>query len=344
MKKYRHLSFTDRLQIESLLKARTPKKEIARILGVHPNTIYNEIKRGRYQRLSSDLVEYESYSPDISERRYRENLAAKGGPLKIGNDHQLAAWIENKILTGKYSPAAALGEIERKGLKFSVTIKSVNTIYHYIDKGIFLHLTNRDLPRRGNKKRPYRHIQPARAPKGNSIERRPSHVTQRNTFGNWEMDTIVSGAKGNGCQLVLTERLTRHEMILPLRDKTSDSVVRALDRLERRYGKLFYKLFQSITCDNGSEFADCEGMERAKYRKGNRTNLYYCHPYSAYERGSNENQNAMIRRHFPKGTDFSKVPRSEIQRVQDWLNNYPRKIFNFYSANDMFLACLNALN
>ena len=96
--------------------------------------------------------------------------------------------------------------------------------------------------------------------------------------------------------LVLTERLSRHEIMIPIKTNTTESVVKALNTLERKYGALFYKVFRSITVDNGPEFADCAGMEKACRRKGARTTVYYCHPYSSWERGSNERQNGMIRR------------------------------------------------
>lgn len=344
MRRFKHLTFTDRLRIEAMLNAGASRQKIADALHVNYTTIYREIQRGAYTRLTSELVEYTAYSPDIAEQRYRENLAAKGASLKIGNDHRLARYLEDKISREKYSPAAALAEIQRKGLEFSVTIKSPNTIYSYIDKGVFSHLTNKDLPIRGKKKRGYRHVRTAaRPPRGESIERRPIDIAQRNAFGHWEMDTVVSKRGVSNCLLVLTERLTRNEIICPLQSKTTASVVKALDTLERRYGKLFYKAFRSITVDNGCEFADCKGMERAKYRKGSRTKVFYCHPYSAYERGSNENLNIMIRRHFPKGTDFSKVPKTEIQKVQDWINNYPRRIFDYYSSQELYQACMDSL-
>jgi IS30 family transposase len=344
MRKFKHLTYTDRLVIEAMVKAGASKKEIAARLQVHLNTIYNELKRGAYTRLSSELVKFTAYSPDIAERRYRDNLTAKGACLKIGNDHKLAKYLEQKIAKEKYSPAAALAEIRRKGLQFSVSIKSPNTIYSYIDKGVFSRLTNKDLPIRGNKKRGYRQVRTAaNPPQGESIEKRPEEIAARSAFGHWEMDTVVSKRGVSDCLLVLTERLTRNEIIYPLQNKTAAGVVKALDTLERKYGKLFYKVFRSITVDNGSEFADCEGMERSKYRKDKRTKIFYCHPYSAYERGSNENINILIRRHFPKGTDFSKVSKSAIQRVQDWINDYPRKIFNFYSSGELFDACLNSL-
>ena len=85
--------------------------------------------------------------------------------------------------------------------------------------------------------------------------------------------------------LVLTERLSRHEIMIPIRANTSENVVKALNTLERKYGPLFYKVFRSITVDNGSEFADCAGMEKACRRKGKRTTVYYCHPYSSMGTG-----------------------------------------------------------
>ena len=122
-------------------------------------------------------------------------------------------------------------------------------------------------------------------------------------------------------------------------DQTSISIVAALNKLERRYGKRFSTIFKSITFDNGSEFADCAGIERSVYGKGRkRTRAYYCHPYSAFERGTNENINKMIRRFLPKGTDFRKVTAAYIHRVESWINNYPREILKFSTSNDLFTA------
>ena len=105
----------------------------------------------------------------------------------------------------------------------------------------------------------------------------------------------------------------------------------------RRFGADFPRIFKSITFDNGSEFADCEGLERSRRRKGKkRTVIYYCHPYTACERGTNENINRMIRRKFPKGTDFDKVRDSEVKAAETWLNNYPRGILGFRSAASAF--------
>lgn len=342
MRRFRHLSFTDRLRIETHLKDGLKPKEIAEKMGVHISTIYREKGRGQYTHMNSDLTTEERYSPDIAEEQYRENLSAKGAPLKIGTDHALAQYIETKIAEEHYSPAAALGKIKEEGREFTTTI-SVGTLYNYIDSGVFLRITNADLPVKPKRKRNYRHVRPARAPRGESIERRPQEINERTTFGHWEMD-CVEGKKGTKkTLLVLTERLTRQEIITPMPDQTAASVVRVLNRLERKYGKMFKTVFKSITVDNGSEFADCAGMERSVLTKGNRTKMYYCHPYSSWERGSNENQNKMIRRHFPKGFDFRTVTAAAIKRVEEWVNDYPRALFGWRSSGAIFQECLAAL-
>ena len=107
---HKHLTWTDRLKIEKALKEGLKPCKIADRLHVHNTTIYREIKRGTYTHLNSDLTTEERYSPEIAQQRYEEHLKAKGGELKIGNDYELAAFIEKKIGEEGYSPAAVIGE------------------------------------------------------------------------------------------------------------------------------------------------------------------------------------------------------------------------------------------
>lgn len=310
------------------------------------STIYREIKRARWQYLDGDtwIVE-DRYNPDGAEKRYRENLAAKGAPLKIGNDYELADYIERKILDEDRSPAAALADIKLEGKAFKTSI-CVSTLYSYITKGVFLSLTNADLPEKPKRKRPYRTVKKTgKRQNGKSIDKRPEIVDQRTTFGHWEGDTVYSKKDGSKALLVLTERLTRWEIIARIKDRTANSVIKALDQIERRFGAdLFAKAFQTITFDNGGEFSDVERLERSAVRKGRRrTTAYFCHPYSSYERGSNECQNKMIRRKLPKGTDFGAVSAAAVKRAEDWINNYPREILGWKTAEICFRECLAAL-
>lgn len=341
---YKHLTFSDRLKIEAWERVGTSPRKMADELGVHISTIYREIKRGRYERLNTDYTTEWRYSPDIAEEKYQASLRAKGTGLKIGNDHEYAAYLEYKVSVEKYAPGAILGEIKRKGIKFKTTI-SKPTFYRYIEEGVFLTITNKDLPVKRNKdKQKYSRVKPSRAPLGKSIEKRPEEIATRQTFGNWEMD-CVEGKKGTKkTLLVLTERKTRREIIRLMNDKTAASVVNALDGIEKELGaERFPLIFQTITVDNGSEFSNYEGIERSSLNENKRTTVYFCHPYSSYERGSNENQNKMVRRHYPKGYDFTSVTPADIRKLENWINNYPRGIFDFYSSADLYEACLNSI-
>ena len=345
MRTYKHLTFTDRLRIEAWERVGTSPRVMAAELGVHISTIYRELQRGRYERLNGKDYTYSSkYSPDIAEKKYRDHLKAKGAELKIGRDHEYATYLEYKVSKEKYAPGAILGEIKRKGIVFGTSI-SKTTFYRYIEDGVFLTLTNKDLPIKRNKsKHEYKRVKASRAPAGKSIEQRPESILAREDFGAWEMD-CVEGKKGTKkTLLVLTERKTRREIIRLMQDKTAASVVKAIDSIERKLGaERFRKLFTSITVDNGSEFANYRGIERSCLKSESRTTVYFCHPYSSYERGSNENQNRMIRRHYPKGFDFTEVTTSEIRKLEDWINNYPREMFDFYSSSDLYEACINSL-
>lgn len=346
-RRFKHLTWNDRLKIEAFLKCGKPVQEIADEIGVHRNTIYNEIKRGRYTHKNSDWTEEERYSPEIAHAAYKEHLAAKGPGLKIGKDYRLAEYIERRIVEDGFSPAAVLGEIKVKGLKFDTTICEA-TLYSYIKKGVFLTLEMTHLPCKGRQKRSYKRIKKTKPAKrksaGKSIEKRSPEVAERKNVGHWEMDCVDGKKRTKEALLVLSERKARKEIMVKMKDKTRESVVAALDRLERRFGSMFSKIFQTITVDNGSEFADVEGLERSCLRKGQkRTQVFYCHPYSSHERGTNENINGMIRRWFPKGTDFGKVSTKDVQVVEDWLNAYPREILGFRTADEVFAEEVAAL-
>ena len=199
-------------------------------------------------------------------------------------------------------------------------------------------MTEEDLLYKGDHRKPEDRDRQKRArpAKGDTIEQRPEEINSRDTFGNWEMDSVM-GCKGSKAALVvLTERLTRYPVIVRVPDHTMESVVRALDRMERRMGAKFREVFRSITVDNGCEFQDCEGMERSKRARKPRTKIFYCHPYSAYERGSNENMNRIIRRFFPKGTNFDNVSAAEVAEVEEWLANYPRRILGWKTPKMLY--------
>ena len=372
MRTYKHLTMTDRLRIEKWLKMGMKPREIADKLRVHVSTIYRELKRGAYDRLDGATWEVKTaYSPDIAEDKYQAHLREKGPDLKIGNDHELANYIETTIINKDCSPAAVLGFAMIEGKKFKTSL-SVPTIYKYIAKGLFLNLTQEELPRHGKKKHKYKKVKKnksaSRAPAGESIEQRPEEIDEREEFGHWEGDTVYSGRgkrKTTRALLTLTERKTRKEIIIAIPNRKAETVVKALDALERKLGaRRFRAIFKSITFDNGTEFAAAEGLERSCVNKRlPRTKVYFCHPYSSWERGTtekfedlvrtfcmnphgvvvNENTNGMIRRRFPKGTNFAAVTNAQIAQAENWINNYPRKILGYRSSEIVFRECLREL-
>lgn len=173
-------------------------------------------------------------------------------------------------------------------------------------------------------------------------------IDEREEFGHWEGDTVYSGKgkrKTTRALLTLTERKTRKEIIIAIPNRKAETVVKALDALERKLGaRRFRAIFKSITFDNGTEFAAAEELERSCINKHlPRTKVYFCHPYSSWERGTNENTNGMIRRRFPKGTNFAAVTNAQIVQAENWINNYPRKILGYKSSEIVFRECLREL-
>lgn len=335
-KKQHYMTKSERDKLEAWLRVKKPVSWIARELGFCRQTIYNEIKRGQYHRIVERHGYYydeQHYSSDKAQQLHTYNQTGKGRPLKIGTDRAYADFLEEKIMKDRFSPAAALAAARAEGHRTTIC---VSTLYSYIDKGIFLHLTNKHLWEKGRKKkRDYAPIRRIAHPRLPSIENRPEQINQRIEPGHWEMDLVVGRAGSRAVLLTLTERRSRRELIFKLPDRRASSVRTVFDCLEHQLGKAkFRETFQSITTDNGSEFLEYEKLRQSIYG-GVRFELYYCHSYSAWEKGSNENHNRMIRRFFPKGTDFGKVSKKRIAALQDWMNGYPRKVLDWKAPQEL---------
>lgn len=336
-RKFHHLTYSDRLKIEALHMAKHTSQEIADQLGVHVSTINRELKRGVYIHRNTDWTEEERYSPEQAEEKYRIYLKKKGQEKKIRRDEKLLNLIEDKIIYERCSPYAALEKIKKEDYQGKVQI-CLTTCYNYIRAGEFPNLELAYLPYKRKKRKKKQEVRVKRAVRGTSIEKRPEEINERRSYGHWEMDTVC-GQRGKSKKslLVLTERMTRLELVRVLKQHTAEEVVRSLDRIERELGeKRFRETFKTITVDNGREFMDVEGMERSRRNKKPRTSIYYCHPYSSYERGSNENQNKLVRRHIPKGINFDGISKKEVKYIEDWINDYPRQMFIGKSAREIF--------
>lgn len=328
MKKQHYMTRDERFQLEAMIRNKISVSEIARQLGFSRQTIYNELKRGQYVH-TCDCYDEVRYSADKAQQIHDYNQTGKGRPLKIGNDHAYASFLEDKILFDRYSPAAALASARRAGYHTTVC---TSTLYSYIDKHVFFHLTNKDLWYKSKRKKRTHPVQRIAHPKLPSITNRPEHINDRSELGHWEMDLIVGKKDTRPVLLTLTERVSRQEMIFKLPNRKAATIRGVFDRLERQHPD-FRQRFQSITTDNGSEFLQYEQL-RQSIHGGTRFQIYYCHSFAAWEKGTNENHNRMIRRWFPKGTDFSRISKKRIAEVEAWMNGYPRKILGWNSPAD----------
>lgn len=330
----KYFTEAERYQLEALLKSKTPKTEIAKILDKSRTTIYNEIKRGTVEFMDSELRHYFAYDAEYAQNDYIQSVTNKGRALKIGNDMEFVHYVEEKINKDKYSPYAVLESIKQEDREFRTDI-CLSTLYNYLRSGMFLNISYKT-----KRSKEYKRKVSLKNPTALSIEKRPEDVKTREKFGHWELDTVVSGRGGKGCLMVLTERKTRNEIIRKIPDKSAMSVVRAITSIEKEMGtETFKETFKTISCDNGTEFSDTTGIETS-IDNTRRTTVYYCHPYCAFERGSNENQNRMIRRFIPKGSDISQYTDEYIAYVQNWINSYPRRLFNGLSSLQMLQKCV----
>ena len=338
-RKNKHLNYEERLMIERWYnRDKKSKKEIAKLLNRSERTIRREIKRGLVTVKDYEWRDIIEYSADLSQDMYDYNIMAKGPNLKIGNDYRLKEYIEKEIKEKKKSPEAIIAEIENNNLQFKAKI-TARTIRNNIALGNVFDITEEDLTYKKKKqsKNPKKRIS-NKIPPEKSIEFRPEKANNRAEYGHWEGDSVVGKRKGRGpVLLTLTERMTREEIIIKVKSKTKESMIKAFNKLERKYGKRFYTKFKTITFDNGSEFNDYKGLEKSCIRKKIRTRVYYAHPYCSGERGSNENNNRLIRRWIPKGTNISEISDEFIKKIEDWINNYPRAIFGYKSTNMILL-------
>jgi hypothetical protein len=198
---------------------------------------------------------------------------------------------------------------------------STLTIYYWINKGFFglkRSILNYARKRKKKEKEEVKRVRIL----GKTIEERPKEINNREEVGHYEIDTVILRKEKGQCLLTLTDRKSRYEIIRLIKDKTVKSVNKALKEVLKEYE------IKSITENNGLEFARL--YEVFDYEK-----IYYAHPYSSYERGSNENHNRLIRRFLSKGT--KNTTQQRVAFIEDWINNYPKKLFNYKTPFEVFL-------
>lgn len=316
-----HFTWAERLRLQGWWRGTKSEGRIRnrRVLGQLPHkserTIRRELARGwvKHDRGNPPFEVWE-YNAQYAHERATEAHGSKGPQYKIGYDRTLCRAIGALVKEG-YSLYAILARFDRHGWPTDTRICE-KTTYKYIREGLMEGVGEKDLAREGGRRKgagpAKRHSHADNAAR--SIEYRPREAQGRLLAGHWEGDTVVSGAGKGGGLLTLTERKSRYEIIRPLADRSAASVLKAL--------------FRTITFDNGSEFSKARAMEGSSLTRGDRTRVFYAHPYRSSERGTNENHNAIVRRFFPKGCALGNMVRTKARRAQDWMNTCPRRILD----------------
>lgn len=324
--KYKHLSFKERVKIETYLSQGLSVLEISRLLGRARNTIYKEIRNGTTDQIKQNK-KVSMYLADKAQAVYESNRKHSKKPYKLLKVFDFIKYVNDKFYNENWS----LDEISnrvKKTKKFKDFVSS-KTLYNYIDLN-FLEIKNTDLPlklRRNTKKA---RIRKHKMILGKSIEERPKHIEKREEFGHWEIDTVI-GRYGIDDNVImsLVERKTRYYIAVKIDNKSSKSVKNAVLNIFNSYKDKTSEIFKSITCDNGLEFAKMNDFS-------NVSDIYFAHPYSSYERGTNERHNGILRRFVPKYTAIRDYTYEQILHFSDIMNGIPRKIINYCTPEELF--------
>ena len=333
VKKFKHLNYTERTQIERWHNIdKRSNAEIAILLNKSERTIRREINRGKVKNLTQHWEEKWVYSADIAQQKYNYEKTGKGPDLKIGKDFELVEFIEYCIKILKYSPEIIVSIIERDKMKFKTKI-CAKTIRNTIEKGGIIDVEpGKIIYQKEYKEKNKEKAVCDKVPAEKSIDFRPQEANERSEYGHWEGDLVIGKREKGSVLLTFTERQKREEIIIKIPGKSTKYVIEAIDKLEKKYKGNFSKKFKTITFDNGAEFRNYKGIEKSCLHEGNRTSIYYAHPYRSGERGTNENANRLIRRFISKGIDMDTVTPKLVKFVEKWINTLPRAMFGFKTA------------
>ena len=338
MKGFKHFTWHQRLELYRYLYIdKLSKGEIAKRLGFHISNIYREIDRGMCESINYNYRTITMYSPEIAQKNYEQKRKNGGRKYKLKKGSYSLFVYENIILTKDLSPRASVAYIIKHKKTYSMIDRiSYSSIYRYIYKKRFPHLRMKNLAYYKGRIKYMSLSKQKRASVGTSIEYRSKEILARKEFGHWEMDSLEGGIFSQKAVLNLTERKTRKCILFLIDKKNNRDVVSCIDYLQNQYGSKFKHIFKTITVDNGIEFSDFKGMEKSIYNNSTRTKVYYCHSHSPHERGSNENLNRMLRRKIKKGSNFDSMSSDKINKISKWINEYPRRILNWDSAEERF--------
>lgn len=308
MKKRGKLKRIERLEIKILLDKKYSFRQIARSLGRSPNTISYEVRKNSV----CGVYDPNKAQTKISWRRTH----VKKNWKKIDQDRRLRNYITSKLKL-HWNPDEISGRMKRDGEPFYA---SKTAIYEWLRSPRGQYFCRYLYTKRYRKKKRTKKTERVMIPNRISYELRPYGATNRTRYGHYESDSVVSGKLGKGGVSVLQERKSRYldgRLMKSMSSTLNTTLINEMLRDKKSF---------SITTDNGIEYKSHEDIS---------VPVYFCDSYSSWQKGSVENANKMIRRYFPKGTNFSKVKPEQLQRALDLINKKPRKILGYRTATEV---------
>lgn len=322
-KKYKRLSFQERVIIQTLFEENRSKSFIAEKLDRSRSTVTREINK--WVKDPED-----KYSAELAQWNAEDDYLNKRNLDKISTYGRLKFYVYKSLLNG-WSPEQISGRI-----KLDYPNDPIMSISH---EAIYMHIYTHPQGRL-NKKLisllPY-HKTRRRTLKGSqkrririkdqvSIDDRPKHIETRQDIGHWEGDLMI-GVRQSSAIGTLVERKSRFTYIVKLQNRKSATVRK---KFVKEFKKLDSRFKKTLTYDNGIEMAQHKILT-----KQTGIQVYFAHPYSSWERGTNENTNGLIRRFFPKGTNFNEINERQLKKVECILNNRPRKVLGYKTPSEV---------
>lgn len=324
-RKYRRLAISEREEISRLLAAGLSQSEIGRRIGRSTSTIWREIVRN---------LGMKGYRAFLAERKaFRKSSSRRKGKSRLAKEHHLRQYVLEG-LQREWSPREIQKRLKMEYPSDMSMRISHEAIYRYIyvlPRGELKKTIIQSLRQEHNYRRKHKEEKilekRGRITDMLSIEERPKEVEDRTVPGHWEGDLILGKHKRTALG-TLVERVTRYTILVPIgRKKDAVSVRKAY---ARAFKTIPAELKKTLTYDQGREMW---GHKQFTIDTG--IKVYFAHPASPWERGTNENTNGLVRQYFPKGTDFSKISYYQIKRAQRRLNDRPRAVLEYYKPDEV---------
>jgi IS30 family transposase len=317
-KKYERITLEERIEIEKMLALKKSYSEIAIHLGRHKSSIQRDVAPYGRQNYKAMVASWYSVENSMNRRACKTKINQNSKLEKEVLDMLEKRWSPDQIcvsLKRKYPTNPAM-QISHEAIYMHVYLHSKTELRHLLRQKRKV----RGNTRRGKDKRTTI-VDPVR------IDERPEEVLGREIPGHWEGDLIM-GKERESAIGTLVERTTRTIIIVPLKNKDATSVRKAF---EKEFKSIPRQMKKTLTYDNGTEMA-----QHKLFTNNTKIQVYFTHPYSPWERPTNENSNGLIRDYFPKGTDFSTISTKRLKEVQNQLNERPRKVLDYHTPKEVF--------